>query len=287
MNNFTKSLLAISMAGVTAAAVAQPLTFQTYNPQSKGVFPVSATLISGDKNAILVDAQFSTQDAQQLVQWVHKSGKQLQTIVITAGDPDYYFGLEPLVKAFPKAEVIATPKVAAHIAQTKDAKLKYWGPILKEGAPQTLYVPKATHATELTLDGHKIEIKAPQSYAAYLWVPSSKTILGGVGIASGIHLWTADTQTPAARAEWRQTLLGMEKLHPTTVIPGHYVGEQPKGDAAIRFSAAYLRDFEDALRTHKKSSEVIATMKASYPHLADESSLDMSAKVNTGEMQWQ
>jgi hypothetical protein len=31
---------------------------------------------------------------------------------------------------------------------------------------------------------------------------------------------------------------------------------------------------------------VIEAMKAAYPKLADESSLELSAKVNTGEMKW-
>ena len=65
---------------------------------------------------------------------IKKNGKPLSRIVITSGDPDFYFGLEPLVKAFPQAEVVATPEVVKHIAATKAAKLAYWGPQMKDGA---------------------------------------------------------------------------------------------------------------------------------------------------------
>ena len=54
---------------------------------------------------------------------IRHSGKTLNKIVITSGDPDFYFGLQPLVKAFPNAKVVATQQVVDHIRATKDAKL--------------------------------------------------------------------------------------------------------------------------------------------------------------------
>ncbi|SAD18796.1 beta-lactamase-like protein [Enterobacter cloacae] len=38
--------------------------------------------------------------------------------------------------------------------------------------------------------------------------------------------------------------------------------------------------------THKASTGVISTMKKQWPNLAEASSLELSAKVNTGEMKW-
>ena len=78
----------------------------------------------------------------------------------------------------------------------------------------------------------------------------------------------------------------MQQLHPTQVIPGHYIGERPTGDKAIRFTQDYLQSFEQALGAKKGSAYVIKTMTAAWPGLADESSLELSAKVNTGEMKW-
>lgn len=78
----------------------------------------------------------------------------------------------------------------------------------------------------------------------------------------------------------------MENLKPLTVIPGHYLGERPKGDLAIKFTIDYLEKFEKALENHKDSNDVIKTMVAAYPQLAEKSSLELSAKVNTGEVKW-
>ena len=285
MKLFLKSLLASSVM-LSASAFAAELSYKVYNPQSQGIFPVTSTLISGEKDAVLVDAQFSVNDAKNLVKIIQDSGKNLKYIVITAGDPDFYFGLEPLVQAFPDAKVIATPEVVKHIEATKEGKFAYWGPILKNGAPSQVIVPSASEDKTIVLEGEKIEIKSPGKYASYLWVPSNRTILGGVGLSSGIHLWTADAQTEKERNEWRKTLKQMNRLNPRAVIPGHYIGDIPTGTQAIDFTYQYLVDVDQVLKDHKDSASVIAALKEKYPNLAEESSLELSSKVLTGEMEW-
>ncbi|MFW1982164.1 Vmh family MBL fold metallo-hydrolase [Acinetobacter guillouiae] len=285
MKLFLKSLLTSSVI-LSASAFAAELSYKVYNPQAQGIFPVTSTLISGEKDAVLVDAQFSVNDAKNLVKIIQDSGKNLKYIVITAGDPDFYFGLEPLVQAFPGAKVIATPEVVKHIEATKEGKFAYWGPILKNGAPSQVIVPSASEDKTIVLEGEKIEIKSPGKYASYLWVPSNRTILGGVGLSSGIHVWTADAQTEKERNEWRKTLKQMNRLNPRAVIPGHYIGDIPTGTQAIDFTYQYLVDVDQVLKDHKDSASVIAALKEKYPNLAEESSLELSSKVLTGEMEW-
>lgn len=277
---------ALLAALFTPAVFAAPLTVDTYNPQEKGIFAVSSTLVSGPTEAVLFDAQFSAKDGEALVERIRKSGKTLNKIVITSGDPDFYFGLQPLVKAFPNAKVVATQSVVDHIKATKDAKLAFWGPQMKDGAPTTLVVPQVIASTTFMIDGEKVDIEAPESYAAYVWIPSAKTILGGTGVSWGIHLWTADTQTNASRQQWQQTLDSMAAHKPERVIPGHYLGTPPAGAGAIDFTRQYLQQFEVALNKHKDSASVIDTMKKQWPNLSEVSSLELSAKVNTGEMKW-
>ncbi|UAN38925.1 MULTISPECIES: Vmh family MBL fold metallo-hydrolase [unclassified Enterobacter] len=278
--------LALLSTLFTPAVFAAPLTIDTYNPQEKGIFPVSSTLVSGPKEAVLFDAQFSVKDGEALVEKIRRSGKTLNKIVITSGDPDFYFGLQPLVKAFPNAKVVATQHVVDHIKATKDAKLAFWGPQMKDGAPTELVVPQVIASTTFMIDGEKVDIEQPDSYAAYVWIPSAKTILGGTGVAWGIHVWTADTQTAASRKQWQETLENMAARRPERVIPGHYLGNPPAGTGAIDFTRDYLQRFEKALSAHKDSAGVISTLKKQYPNLADDSSLELSARVNTGEMKW-
>jgi len=280
------SALAIATALFSTSVLAAPLTLQTYNPQENAIFAVNSTLASGPHEAVLFDAQFSVKDGEKLVEMIQKSGKKLTRIVITSGDPDFYFGLEPLVKAFPDAKVVATAEVVKHINATKEAKLAYWGPQMKDGAPKQVYVPQALTTNTFSIDGEKVEIRQPQNYAAYVWIPANKAILGGTGVAWGMHVWTADTQSVESRQQWINTLDEMAALHPQQVIPGHYLGTPPAGDRASTFTPDYLTQFEQALNAHKDSAGVIKAMKQRWPGLAEESSLDLSARVNTGEMKW-
>lgn len=280
------TLLPVMLILASASVSAATLQLETYNPQEQGIFAVSSTLVSGPTEAILFDAQFTTQDGEKLVAMIKKSGRKLKEIVITSGDPDFYFGLEPIVKAWPDVKVVAAPAVVKHIQQTHDAKLKYWGPQMKQGAPDNVFVPDVTHETRFSVDGEQLELRHPDQYAAYIWIPSVRTILGGTALSSGIHVWTADTQTSQSRAEWRHILTEMQTLNAKNVIPGHYLGARPAGSQAVDFTLNYLKSFEVALSQHKTSAGVIAAMTTAWPKLAEPASLELSAKVNNGEMKW-
>ena len=287
-----RTLLAVGLvsAGLVAhAAAPAPLHLDVYNPGDKGVFPVSSEIITGAHEAILIDAQFQRADAQALVQKLKASGKTLTTVYISQSDPDYYFGLDVIRAAFPKAKIVATPQTVAAIQASMNGKLAYWGPILKGNAPQALVLPDVLHANHLTLEGRTIEIKGlngPDAARTYLWIPSIKTVAGGVVVNSGGHVWVADTQTRESRLGWLQTLDSINALKPTTVVPGHFTGPMPKGLEAVRFTADYLKTFEVQAAKANNSAELIQAMKATYPTLAGDASLELSAKVIKGEMKW-
>lgn len=285
MNTVLRTLtLATTLLG--GAALASPLTVTVYNPGDKAIFPVSSELVTGDKEAILIDAQFGVNDGQALVDLIKQSGKRLTTVYISGGDPDFYFGLEPIKAAFPDVKILASQHVVDHIKQTKDAKLAYWGPILAEQAPKTLIVPQVMTASHLTLDGEKIEIKEMNTPSAYLWAPSIKTAFGGVPVYSGVHVWMADSQTKAARAQWMQALDGMLALQPERVIPGHFLGTEPRGTQAVTFTRDYVQRFEQELASAKHSDQLIDGLKKAFPSLPVDDGLAIGAKVNMGEMKW-
>jgi glyoxylase-like metal-dependent hydrolase (beta-lactamase superfamily II) len=59
--------------------------------------PTSATLIYGQKDAVLVDALLTVAQVNALVEWVVASGKNLTTIYVTHGHGDHFFGLAALL----------------------------------------------------------------------------------------------------------------------------------------------------------------------------------------------
>ncbi len=286
MNNTLIRNLTLATTLLSGAALAAPLSVTVYNPGEKAIFPVSSSLVTGDKEAILIDAQFDMQNGQALVDMIKKSGKKLTTVYISAGDPDFYFGLEPVMAAFPDVKVLADQHVVDHINQTKDAKLSYWSPILGKGAPKSLTVPQVMAASHLTLDGEKIEIKEMNTPNAYLRAPSIKTAFGGVPVYSGVHVWMADSQTKAARSNWVKALDNLLALKPERVVPGHFLGTAPKGTAAVTFTRDYVQRFEQALATAKHSDQLIDGLKKAFPSLPVDDGLAIGAKVNMGEMKW-
>ena len=96
------------------------LKVKVYNPGTKAIFPITSTIIYGDKDAILVDAQFQKQYAEQLVKEIKATGKNLKTVFISHSDPDFYFGLDVIKKAFPNAKIISTAQTAYLISASKD-----------------------------------------------------------------------------------------------------------------------------------------------------------------------
>ncbi len=114
---------------------------------------MSSTLVSGPTEAILFDAQFSVQDGEKLVKMIKASGKTLKEIVITSGDPDFYFGLEPIVKAFPQVSVVASPQVVKHIEETKAAKPGLLGAANERGCATDPHRPQPVASARFTVDG--------------------------------------------------------------------------------------------------------------------------------------
>ncbi|MER2298813.1 MAG: MBL fold metallo-hydrolase [Pseudomonas sp.] len=280
-------LACVALAGPALAAA--PLHLEVYNPGEQAIFPVSSVIVSGDQDAILIDAQFGKAQAEQLVQRLRASGKRLTTIYISHGDPDYYFGLDTVTRAFPKAKVLASAATLAHIRQTMDAKLAYWGPLMGADKPAQLVLPQALKGQRLMLEGRALEVvglDGPQPERSFVWIPSIKAVVGGVVVSQNIHVWMADTQTAKSHADWLGTLARIQALAPRTVVPGHYLGQSNHSLDAVRFTADYIRAFDAETSEATNSGALIQAMKQRYPKLADESSLELSAKVAKGEMKW-
>jgi ribonuclease BN (tRNA processing enzyme) len=75
--------------------------------------PISSTLISGKRDAVLVDTAITVDQNQKLVDWIAHSGKNLMAIYATHGHGDHFFGVNTIQKKFPKARFVATREVIA------------------------------------------------------------------------------------------------------------------------------------------------------------------------------
>ncbi|NIF07167.1 MBL fold metallo-hydrolase [Chryseobacterium sp. Tr-659] len=262
------------------------LKVKVYNPGSKAIFPITSTIIYGDKDAILIDAQFQKQYAEQLVKEIKATGKNLKTVFISHSDPDFYFGLDVIKKAFPNAKIISTAQTAYLISASKDDKLSVWKPQLKADAPSEIIVPEAAVSIP-DLEGNKIEIRQNMEDPAhsFLWIPSIKTIAGGISVSVGSHLWMADTQNIKAIDQWIGQIDAMKALSPKQVIPSHF-GKEMISPQSLDFVKNYLENYKKAVTENKIPSAVVDFMVKKYPDLPGKEELEMGAKVFFKEMDW-
>ncbi len=287
--NFVQAATALAATGASALA-ATPLQWQHFPAGERGFFR-APVLLSGAREAILVDGGFSLADGRAVAEAIKASGKTLTTIYVSQSDPDYYFSLGPIKAAFPAVRVIAASDTIAAIKGNVEKKIATWAPQLKENGPQQLsdvVFPEAFDGTSLSLEGHTIEIVAAvgMENRRYLWVPSLNAVFGGVLLFSNLHVWTADTPTPELRAAWIHTLDAMAARKPAVVVPGHMATNGALDASAIAYTRSYLLAFEEEQARAADSAALIAAMTRRYPDAGLPAALQIGAKVVKGEMKW-
>jgi len=285
-------LAGLAVAGpAMAQEKASPLQWQYFQADENG-FNRTPVLLTGDKDAILLDGGFTLSDGKAVAEKIKETGKKLTTIYVSQSDPDYYFSLGPIKAAFPDARIIAAPETVDAIKGNIEAKLKVWGPQLKDNGPQKLsdvVIPEASDVKALELEGNEIEIVPAEGMTnrRYLWVPSLKAVFGGVLITAGEHVWLADTPDLSQREAWIRNLDTIAARNPEVVVPAHMKPGSATDVSAIKFTRDYIAAFDEEAAKAKDSGELIAAMKKRYPDLGGESSLELGAKVIKGEMKWE
>ncbi|HVZ74794.1 MAG TPA: MBL fold metallo-hydrolase [Polyangia bacterium] len=260
---------AVALTALAAPASATKLAIQSFTSSPQG-FLVNSAIVTGDKDAVVIDAQLTRADAHRLVGAILDTKKNLTTVYITHWHPDHYFGLVELKQAFPKAKLVAQPATVAEIKKTAAAKVKQWSPMFGDNLTQKPVVPEALKGNTITLEGETIEIHGPvQGDAAtgsYVWIPSIKALVTGDNTYQGIFVWTAETNAES-RKGWLKTLDEMQALKPEIVVAGHKDPKLKDDATAIDATRAYLKDFDVAAAASKSADELEAKMKAKYPKL--------------------
>jgi len=255
-------------------------------------FPVgsknkTATLVTGETEALLVDAGFTRADGHRLAAAILDSGKRLTTVFLSHGDPDFYFGAEVVADAFPDAQIVATPLVIEHIAHSYEGKLKAWA---AAGANlPTRLVEIAPLTGDLTLEGHTFELKGGAAELPdrhYLWQAEHRAVVGGVLLFQQEHVWTADTNSPEQRAAWVAQLDEIAALDPALVVPGHRLPGTAADLTAVTNTRDYLIAFEQELARAADGAALTAALTGRYPDYGMLIAAQIGAKVAKGEMSW-
>jgi glyoxylase-like metal-dependent hydrolase (beta-lactamase superfamily II) len=246
--------------------------------------PTSATLIFGQRDAVLVDAFLTVEQAEALVEWVVASGKNLTTIYVTHGHGDHFFGIGTLLNRFPKARAVAMPDVVE--AMRRQASPEYvssfWNTRYPGQIPEHLVIAEELTGNLIQLEGHELVVvevgHTDTDHTTCLHVPSAGLVVAGDVAYNDVHLYLAESNANTRR-EWIAALDAIESLKPRTVIAGHKKPEKNDSPGIIEETRQYIRDFERLARMTTTARELYDEMLQLYPNRANPGSLWGAARA--------
>src|SRR5271154_4559668 len=149
-----------------------------------GFDPITSTLIFGEHDAVLVDAMGTVAEAEALADWVALHNRNLQTIYITHGHFDHFYGLSVLLDRFPGARAIATPKTVEAMKSPFVPPLSQFARQLFPGQVPTKFVPPEPYEHDtFTLEGQELRIieqgHTDSADTTSLYVPSIGLVVAG------------------------------------------------------------------------------------------------------------
>jgi glyoxylase-like metal-dependent hydrolase (beta-lactamase superfamily II) len=167
---------------------------------------MASTLIFGIRDAVLVDAFMTVEQANALGDWVAAKGKNLRFIYITHGHGDHWFGVGTLLNRFPNARVVATPDTVKMMRQNASPEMldAAWKPGFPGQIPDKLVIAEELEGNVIDLEGHEliaVELgHTDTDYTTCLHVPSIGLVVAGDAAYNDVHLYLADRMRRSGRS---------------------------------------------------------------------------------------
>src|SRR5271170_4897249 len=247
--------------------------------------PISSTLISGERDAVLVDTPITVEQARALTNWVSASGKNLTTIYATHGHGDHFFGTSAVLERFPNARFVARPDVIKIMRQqaSLESLATFWNPRFPGQISSHLAIAEELSGNVINLEGHDL-VSVPLGFTdtagtTCLHVPSIGLIVAGDAAYNGDHLHLSESPDHQKRQEWIAALDKMESLHPRAVIAGHKRVGNDDSPRIIGETRQYIRDFERLALQATNARELYDRMLKLYPDWINRGALWTSVRA--------
>lgn len=243
----------------------------------------SATLISGDHDAVLVDTFTTVEQNERLIDWVKARGRNLTHIYLTHGHGDHVYGTGQLLEAFPGAQAVATSGTVAEarLQASEEYRDGFWGRLFPGQIPPPV-IPGELAGDTIGLEGHELRVieagHTDTTGTTVLWCPDLRLIVAGDVVYSHTHMYLAET-TRTSRQEWIAFLARLKDLDPRYVVAGHKQPGDNDDPANIEESIRYLTDFNDAEAQAATATELYEEVLRKHARRANPGSLWGAAKL--------
>lgn len=267
----------LAACAVAAVSSAQPkLQLKVHTGRGANGYDVNSTMISGERDMLVIDPQFTLSEAHRLAAEILESKKNLTTIYVTHPHPDHLFGLAVLKQAFPAARIVALPGTVNAAKTAWPARQKFWFPTYGNNIPgPDPVVPEELAAPVLTLEGEEFPITggvqgdAPGN--SFVYIPSLKAVVAGDTVFDRVYFGVPKDKV---REAWMKTLDQISALQPAILIPGHE-GPGARHDlSAIAFMKKYIADWDANVAASTTAAEMREKVLRQYPGLGMEFTLN-------------
>jgi len=231
---------------------------------------MASTLIYGKRDAVLVDAFMTVEQASALADWVASKNRNLTTVYITHGHGDHWFGVGTLLERFPNARVVATADTikVMHYNASPEALRTAWKAGFPGQIPDNLVIAKALEGQVIDLEGQELRVvelgHTDTDYTTCLHVPSIGLVVAGDAAYNDVHLYLVESDVQKRR-EWIAALDKIESLNPRAVVASHKRPEADDHPRIIEETRQYIRDFDAQVETTKTAQELYDRMLELYP----------------------
>lgn len=246
--------------------------------------PISATLIFGERDAVLVDALLTVGQANDLADWITTHDTNLTAVYITHGHGDHWFGLGTLLERFPDARALALPAVIKQMRVGSSPVVvdSFWAPRFDGKLPKDLVFPEPLEDRTISLEGHELVVvelgHTDTDQTSCLHVPERGLVVAGDAAYNDVHLYLAESDTQKRR-DWIAALDAIESLHPRSVIAGHQRAGRHDGAEIIEETRQYIRDFDRMAETTSTAQDLYDQVLALYPDRINPDALWLSAQA--------
>ena len=246
--------------------------------------PISSTLITGQRDAVLVDPLMTTTQARVLAAWIAATGKNLTTVYVTHGHGDHHFGLSVILDRFPGARAVAAPAVVEHMREAvePDAVASFWAKLLPGQIPERLVVAEPLNDGGFDLEGHDLVVMelghTDTDDTTCLHVPDIGLLVAGDAVYNDVHLYLAESD-PERRKAWISAIDRIDALEPRAVISGHKRAGRADDPQILEETRQYIRDFDRLDAAATTAREFYDDMLAIYPDRVNPGVLWISARA--------